>query len=812
MKKIYSFDEIKRSVTCEAYLATQGIELDRSNRCAATWRGGDGANVSCDGSNWYDHRMKTGGSVIDLCMLVQGLTMLQAVSFLGDRFNVAHAAEIKQQKRPRYYELIAEGYTCQAEYRYCDENGVLQYVVLRMVHASKPKEFVQKRVDPDGTEHWGRGNSVCIPYRLQEVIAAQQVFIVEGEKDADTLAKLGIVATTNTGGAKNWDPNQNRYFSGKDVVVLADNDDAGREHAQVVQTNVQLLAKSFRVLTPSKLPKGDVTDWIEQEGGSAEKLMELLNHASDERSEGGEQEALQLAKLSNQEPFANYVVSSTAMVGAGSRKKKVHTPIQMRELINGIKKRFLNFPRRIGESLFDWNKDKNKIVFIENTNALFAWIQRLSGQQVLWSGVEGMVRREELFYGIFQDALHYESIGAAPHYPTRDNVFYVHPKLPPPDPTCSAFYRLLDFFLPANAEYKLLLRVLFLAPLYHRSLGNKPAWIIDSVGGQGAGKTTIAKKLAMLYGEEYIDIDINELKTSYDQVAKRLVSADGRTKRIALYDNVTGVIKCENLSKLITSSSVSTRGAYSKNEDTRVNDITHIITANGATTDTDIARRAFVIKLAQAPRDPLWERRVDDFIRANRLQIYADMLLMLERNPIQLDHGMTRYSDFETTVMTAACSSEEEYRAMMKRIQADSETVNMDEDNANEFLELFKDKLAGSNNLWDKEPNTASVPIFVEASVIDLWLQNSSGELKNAKTATIRRLIASNTLKGFSKYVEKFPPVNMPEATSKRGILWLSNQSLIAGQPINVMITRRAKGGKLDYVVSYPLIPNQGEP
>ena len=34
-----------------------------------------------------------------------------------------------------------------------------------------------------------------------EVLAADTVFVVEGEKDADNLAALGLVATCNTGGA-----------------------------------------------------------------------------------------------------------------------------------------------------------------------------------------------------------------------------------------------------------------------------------------------------------------------------------------------------------------------------------------------------------------------------------------------------------------------------------------------------------------------------------------------------------------------------------------------------------------------------------
>ena len=43
-------------------------------------------------------------------------------------------------------------------------------------------------------------------YRLPELLARpdETVYVVEGEKDADRLASLGLLATTNSGGAGKW--------------------------------------------------------------------------------------------------------------------------------------------------------------------------------------------------------------------------------------------------------------------------------------------------------------------------------------------------------------------------------------------------------------------------------------------------------------------------------------------------------------------------------------------------------------------------------------------------------------------------------
>jgi putative DNA primase/helicase len=89
------------------------------------------------------------------------------------------------------------------------------------------------------------------------------VFLCEGEKDADNLAALGLIATTALGGAGKWRGVYTGYFSGKPVVILPDNDQPGREHAEIVARALYGVASSVRVLALPRLPeKGDVSDWL----------------------------------------------------------------------------------------------------------------------------------------------------------------------------------------------------------------------------------------------------------------------------------------------------------------------------------------------------------------------------------------------------------------------------------------------------------------------------------------------------------------------------------------------------------------------
>ena len=84
-----------------------------------------------------------------------------------------------------------------AEYDYTDEQGALLFQVVRYL----PKEFRQRRPDGRGGWTWNVNDVRRVLYRLPALQKQKTVFVVEGEKDADTLAELGLTATTNAGGA-----------------------------------------------------------------------------------------------------------------------------------------------------------------------------------------------------------------------------------------------------------------------------------------------------------------------------------------------------------------------------------------------------------------------------------------------------------------------------------------------------------------------------------------------------------------------------------------------------------------------------------
>jgi len=106
------------------------------------------------------------------------------------------------------------------------------------------------------------------------------VFVCEGEKDCDNLAKLGLITTCNHGGAGKWKAEISHWLKGREVVLLPDNDDPGRAHMADVGAKLAGIAKTIRTVELLGLAdKGDdVSNWIAA-GGTAEELDALVSNS-----------------------------------------------------------------------------------------------------------------------------------------------------------------------------------------------------------------------------------------------------------------------------------------------------------------------------------------------------------------------------------------------------------------------------------------------------------------------------------------------------------------------------------------------------
>jgi hypothetical protein len=101
------------------------------------------------------------------------------------------------------------------------------------------------------------------------------IFCPEGEKDAETLGQQGLPAFT-FGGASDIPEGCQEFVRGRDVVVLADNDEPGRRWAEKISSLFATTAAKVRVVHFPELPEGnDVSDWFER-GATVAALLERV--------------------------------------------------------------------------------------------------------------------------------------------------------------------------------------------------------------------------------------------------------------------------------------------------------------------------------------------------------------------------------------------------------------------------------------------------------------------------------------------------------------------------------------------------------
>ena len=124
-----------------------------------------------------------------------------------------------------------------------------------------------------------------IPYRLPELLAAEHdtVLIVEGEKDADALAALGFVVTTNAAALKSGQMTLTNIFAGVRSTSYRTTmrlEEARRKGLGKPENDC---AHHSGCRLPAWHPKGDVSDWLEA-GGTVEGLARLMDGAAPEQA------------------------------------------------------------------------------------------------------------------------------------------------------------------------------------------------------------------------------------------------------------------------------------------------------------------------------------------------------------------------------------------------------------------------------------------------------------------------------------------------------------------------------------------------
>ena len=319
-------------------------------------------SVDVKTGQWYDHETQEGGGVLDLIRAYKGLQGAEAMQWLEKQGFIA-PLDRNDRGRPRQNGggggadipdvpdfMDPKPIAC---FEYFDDEGNLAYQVLKFPKTAK-RRYMQRRPHAGGwvwglqhgeygrakkAKHWWKtkedkayDETIVLDdaerwlYRRDEVMAAKKpgatgvVFLCEGEKDVETMRSWGFVATTNAGGAKYWQDAFDDDLAGLDVIILPDNDDAGRQRAAMRAATLKGKARRVRVLDLSlhwkDCPeKGDITDWKEQAGGNAEKFAELIRHAVVPDPPKSRFGAISWSQLDLGKPGADYLVDGLLTIG-----------------------------------------------------------------------------------------------------------------------------------------------------------------------------------------------------------------------------------------------------------------------------------------------------------------------------------------------------------------------------------------------------------------------------------------------------------------------------------------------------------------
>jgi 5S rRNA maturation endonuclease (ribonuclease M5) len=153
---------------------------------------------------------------------------------------------------------------------YHDANGVLIGLVVRWDLPDGGKDIRPLSLRDDGWHISGMIEPRPL-YCLPELAGASRVYVCEGEKAADAVRSIGLVATTSPNGSNSANKADWSSLAGKEIIILPDNDPPGQKYADAVAAILATIAPApvVKVVELPNLPhQGDAHDFVAEHTSS----------------------------------------------------------------------------------------------------------------------------------------------------------------------------------------------------------------------------------------------------------------------------------------------------------------------------------------------------------------------------------------------------------------------------------------------------------------------------------------------------------------------------------------------------------------
>lgn len=205
------------------------------------------------------------GDAVDFFAWKHSTDMKGLVAMYGPFNGNGSHARPEEKKTTKREKAAAVERNIVAYFDYHDEESRILSYAVRFEEAGKDKDFRQWQKGADGEWIYHINGVRRVLYNLPEVLKADVVYLVEGEKCVEAMRAIGLTATTSPMGAKNWRDEYAESLRGKTVFILPDNDAVGNEYGLKAAASLHGIAKQIRIVTLPDLPeKGDVFDFIQR--------------------------------------------------------------------------------------------------------------------------------------------------------------------------------------------------------------------------------------------------------------------------------------------------------------------------------------------------------------------------------------------------------------------------------------------------------------------------------------------------------------------------------------------------------------------
>ncbi|MCM1524814.1 MAG: CHC2 zinc finger domain-containing protein [Ruminococcus sp.] len=299
------FKEIRERLNIIDVARDMGIQLDRNGMCCCPFHSEQSQSMKFYGADrdnkFYCFGCGEKGDVIDLTAKMYNIPVREAAQKLNDDYglgitfggrNGSDYPKREYTKQPVQNRGFAKSQTSPKP-KWEKWELLRQHEYLDRERKKLAVKYIYRKPDGSKIASWKRyeGNTLVkglngLKMPLYHVHSlgdkSKPVFVAEGEKDVETVERLGFTATTSPNGAgSKWLDEYSKEFIGADVIILADNDEAGMKHARECAESVARYAKSVKLVPSQALykdlqSKGDISDICSVVGSEqTKKLLEF---------------------------------------------------------------------------------------------------------------------------------------------------------------------------------------------------------------------------------------------------------------------------------------------------------------------------------------------------------------------------------------------------------------------------------------------------------------------------------------------------------------------------------------------------------